>query len=83
MTIFNELNDAFFSGQRNEKIKFVINDTVLVISGKYKGKECVVISINSLNPEVSYTLEQLDGSGDIMIFQKEIELQVPSELSRK
>ncbi len=83
MTISNELNDAFFSGQRRANIKFVINDTVLVISGKYKGKECAVISINSLNPEVSYTLEQLDGSGDIMKFQNEIELRIPSELSRK
>ena len=50
MIIPNEINDAFYAGDRSDEIKFVINDTVLITKGEFEGKEAAVISIESLEP---------------------------------
>ena len=83
MIIPNEVNDAFFSGQRSEKIKYIINDTVLVTQGSYKGKEGAVISIEKTEPEVFYIVEVLDGTGDIVVTQNSLELVIVSEVGKK
>lgn len=83
MIIPNEINDAFFAGQRSDRIKFVINDTVLITSGEYIGKEAAVISIVELEPEVVYLLETFDGTGDITVSQNEIKLIIPSDVGAK
>ena len=83
MIIPNEVNDAFFSGQRSEKIKYIINDTVLVTQGSYKGKEGAVISIEKTEPEVIYIVEVLDGTGDIVVPQNSLELVIASEVGKK
>ena len=80
MHIPTKINDAFFTGKRSEKIKFVINDSVVIKSGGNKGKECAVISITQIETEVHYLVESLDGTGDIIVKQKEIELLLPSQV---
>lgn len=83
MMISNKINDAFFAGKRSSKVKFVINDTVHVTKGEFEGIEAAVISIASLEPEVTYLLERLDGAGDINVPQTYIKLVVPSEVGAK
>nr|WP_319492529.1 KOW motif domain-containing protein [uncultured Desulfobacter sp.] len=83
MTIPKEIDEAFYLGQRSDQVKFVINDTVHVISGKHKGKESAVISINTIAPDVTYILENLDGSGDIIISQNAMKLIIPSDVGDK
>jgi transcription antitermination factor NusG len=83
MRIPDEINDAFFAGKRSHKIKFVINDTVQVIYGKFKGTEAAVISVDSLEPEASYLLERFDGSKDIIVPQSSMKLVLASEVGTK
>lgn len=83
MIIPNEINDSFFAGKRSSKIQFVINDTVNVTKGEYEGIEAAVITIASLEPEVTYLLERFDGSGDITVAQSLIKLIIPSEVGAK
>ena len=83
MIIPKEANDAFYSGRRSNKIKFVINDTVQIIDGDFEGKEAAVISIESIEPEVSFLLETFDGTGDIIIPQSSIKLVVASGVGKK
>ena len=83
MIILNKINDAFFAGKRSSKVQFVINDTVNVKKGEYEGIEAAVISIVSLEPEVTYLLERFDGSGDITVPQSLIKLIIPSEVGTK
>ncbi len=64
MSIPDTVNNDFFTGQRGELTKFVINDTVLVKSGNHEGKECAVISVKEIKPEVIYLLENLDVTPD-------------------
>ena len=65
------------------KIEFVINDTVHVNKGEFEGIEAAVISIESLEPEVTYLLERFDGSKDITVHQSSIKLVIPSEVGAK
>ena len=83
MIIPKKVNDAFFAGKRSDKIKFVINDTVHVTKGEFEGIEAAVISIDSLEPEVTYLLERFDGSKDITVPQSSIKLAIPSEVGTK
>ncbi len=83
MSIPKEINDAFYTGNRSEKIKYVINDTVKITDGEYKGKEAAVISVESIEPNVSFLLETFDGTGDIIVTQSFIKLLIPSEVGKK
>ncbi len=82
MVISKEINDAFFRGERSEKIKYVINDTIEVTNGQHKGIEGAVISVETLAPEVTYIVECFDGTGDIVIPQKNLKLLIPSDVKK-
>ena len=56
------LEDAFFAGKRTDEVRFAINDPVKFSAGPNKGKGGAVISIVSMNPEVSLTIELSDGT---------------------
>ena len=83
MRISKEINDAFFAGVRNDKVKFVVNDTVHVTTGKYEGKEAAVISIDNLESETLYVLETFDGTGTIIVPQSSIKLIIASDVQGK
>jgi hypothetical protein len=83
MIIPNAINDAFYAGKRSEQILYIINDTVLVIEGSHEGSECAVISVEKIDPEVFYLVENLDGTGDMVIQQTALKLLIPSEVGNK
>jgi hypothetical protein len=83
MIIPSEINDAFFRGDRSERINYVINDTVEVTQGAYKRREGAIISIKSIEPETCYIVECFDGTGDIVIRQRDLKLLIPSDVGRK
>jgi len=68
------LQTDFYSGKTNDLIKFVINDSVEVISGDYKGYLCAVISIENIEPEVELLLERGDDGSFIKVRQANLKL---------
>ncbi|CZF85556.1 KOW motif-containing protein [Grimontia marina] len=67
------IEDAFYSGKRTLDVPFVINDAVLVLSGKHAGTEGAVISYDLDVAQVVYIVET--GSGeDIRVTKTDIRL---------
>ena len=65
--INKELQKEFYEAKRSKMLPFIINDRVEVQNGPHKGKIAYVISISSIEPELSYLIEFEDGSGDFEI----------------
>jgi len=75
MSIANEVHARFFEGRRTDEVRFVINDAVNVTSGPHAGRFGAVISILSLNPEVTFLVESLTPpSGDVQVRQSDLKL---------
>ncbi len=52
-----ELQDSFYAGIRTELVPFVINDPVGITTGPYAGQCAAVISLETINPEVTFLVE--------------------------
>ncbi len=59
--ISQNLIDAFMARTRTDQVLLVINDAVNIVSGEYKGKVGSVISIVSIDPELTFLVELSDG----------------------
>ena len=69
-----ELENDFYEAKRSEMLPLVINDAVEILDGPHKGKRAAVISIFSIEPDLSYNVELGDGSGDLVVAAKLIKL---------
>lgn len=62
------------SGKRTEQVRFVVNDTVRITSGRHKNRMGAVVSVFSLNP-VTYLVEPgAEPWGDLQVAQSDLEL---------
>jgi len=52
-----DIIDRFYTGNRTPDVKFVVNDTVRVTAGEHEGRTGAVVSIVSLKPEITFTIE--------------------------
>ena len=66
----DELQDAFYAGQRSDHLPFCINDTVRVLYGRKPGEYAAVISIHAVDAELIYLIEYGDGSDDLVAVRK-------------
>lgn len=70
----DKYQDDFYAEKRSEKIKFCINDGVEITSGEFKGILCAVISIQQIEPEVTFLVERGDTGESLIIKQSELRL---------
>ena len=78
MSIPNEVLDQFSAGTRTEAVRFVINDSVRVISGSNKKRMGAVVSIFSVEPVTTYLIEPgAEPWGDFQAAQSDLELIEP------
>lgn len=74
MSISDEIQEQFLSGKRTEQVRFVKNDSVLVISGSNKKRTGIVISIFSLEPVTTYLIEPaMEPWGDFQAAESALE----------
>ena len=57
----------FFEGTRTERCPFVVNDTVEVTDGKYRGRFAAVISVETIDPETTLLIEFGDNGEDAIV----------------
>ncbi len=65
--INKEIEADFYAGNRSDKLPFVVNDSVEILQGDYKGRAAAVISAENVEPETTYLIELGDGSGDLVL----------------
>jgi hypothetical protein len=74
----NEVLDQFLAGTRTEAVRFVINDSVRVISGSNKKRTGAVVSVFTLEPVTTYLIEPgVEPWGDFQAAQSDLELIEP------
>ena len=75
MGVPSEVTDRFYAGDRTSAVRFVINDTVCVKARPHVGRTGAVISIVSLDPEVTFLVELgTPPYGDLRIAQSDLEI---------
>jgi hypothetical protein len=75
LAIPNEVLDQFFAGSRTKAVRFVVNDSVRVISGLNKKRTGAVVSIFSLDPVTTYLIEPAaEPWGDFQAADSDLEL---------
>ncbi len=75
MPISDEINDRFLAGGRTDEIRFTLNDPVRIISGRHAKRVGSVISILTIEPEVTYLIEPGEPPWDnLQISQSRLEL---------
>lgn len=75
MAIPNEVLNQFFAGTRTESVRFVVNDSVRVVSGLNKKRTGSVISIFSIDPVTTYLIEPgAEPWGDFQAGEADLEL---------
>jgi hypothetical protein len=75
VSIPNEVSKQFFAGKRTERVRFVVNDSVRVVSGLNKKRMGSVVSIFSLEPVTTYLIEPgAEPWGDFQAAQSDLEL---------
>ncbi|MDP1760510.1 MAG: hypothetical protein Q8L01_03670 [Candidatus Woesebacteria bacterium] len=57
MKTLESYQEIFYTGGKSDKVKYSINDSVEKTSGKLYGIIAAVISLNSIDPEVVYSVE--------------------------
>ena len=72
--IDEKLEKEFFQSKRSETLPWVINDAVEITSGPHAGKRGSVISISSVEPELTYSVELGNGTGDVLVTAKQAKL---------
>ena len=50
-------------------VRYRMNDIVTILSGPHVGATAWVISIEGVDPEPSYLIERISGSGDLIVAQ--------------
>lgn len=73
MAIPKEIEEAFFSQQRGDKVKFAYNDSIEVTSGDHAGKKGIIVLLIEMDPQPQYMLSLDDGT-DIEITQDGLKL---------
>jgi hypothetical protein len=74
LTIPSAIDEAFLSGNRTERVRFVLNDAVRITSGRHKNRTGAVVSVFSLEP-VTYLVEPGAAPwGDFQVAQSDLEL---------
>lgn len=66
-----EFHNSWLGGEKLESVKFLHNDYVHVISGKYCGEQGSLVSIVKIEPNPSYIVETESGK-DIEVKESEI-----------
>ena len=75
MSVPSEIEQRFFAGERSERVRFAINDSVRVTAGPHTGRTAAVISLVAVEPEVVFLLEPgTPPWGDMEVPQASIEL---------
>jgi hypothetical protein len=75
VSIPKEVSEQFFAGKRTEQVRFVVNDSVNVVSGLNKKRMGSVVSIFSLEPVTTYLIEPgAEPWGDFQAAQSDLEL---------
>jgi hypothetical protein len=58
--------EAFYSGIRSEQLPLCVNDIVTVLAGRKPNERACVISLQSIEPSVTYLVEYEDGSDELV-----------------
>ncbi len=75
MSIPNDMEQRFLSGQRSERVRFAINDAVRITSGPHAGRKASVISLVRADPEAIFIVEPGEAPwGDIEVAQSDLAL---------
>ena len=75
MSIPSDIERQFFAGVRSDTVRFVINDSVTFRDANNNQRTGSIISIHSLNPQVTYVVEPGDQPwGDILVSQYDLKL---------
>jgi hypothetical protein len=64
-----DIDEAFYRGECLPPLLFTLNADVTVTAGPAQGKNGVVVSIVSIEPDVVLLIELDDGTGDIRVPQ--------------
>ena len=59
--------EAFYSGKRTSEVRFAVNDSVEIVAGPHAGKGGAVISVESLEPEVTVLVELGPDGADVIV----------------
>ena len=75
MPVPKDVNDQFFAGLRTDEVRFVINDAVRITSGPHADRTGAVISIVSVEPELTFLIEPgKEPWGDLQVSHLKLEL---------
>jgi hypothetical protein len=59
--------EAFYTGDRTERLPLAVNDSVCIKEGSKKGQFAAVISLECIDPEPFYLVELGPNGGDIVL----------------
>ena len=65
----NEIHDAFYAAKRSTIFPLAVNDVVTVLKGRKPGEKAAVVSIQAIEPSVTYLVEYGDGSDDFVALE--------------
>ena len=75
MSLPDDIEQKFFVGERTERVRFALNDSVRVKSGPHVGRTAAVVSITRMDPEPVFILEPGEPPwGDLEVPQSNLEL---------
>ena len=75
ISVDSDFEQRFFAGDRTDIVRFVINDSVDFEAENGSRRAGAVISIHSLEPEVSYLVEPASEPwGDVIVPQSKMTL---------
>jgi hypothetical protein len=69
MTLPEQQLEAFYSGIRSERLPLCVNDIVTVLAGRKPNERAYVISLQSIEPSVTYLVEYGDGSDELVALE--------------
>ncbi len=61
------VDEAFYSEKRTDDVPFSVNDSVEIVSGPHVGSVGAVISVESLQPEVTFLVELGPDGTDVIV----------------
>lgn len=59
--------EAFYTGDRTERLPLIVNDSVCIKEGSKKGQFAAVISLEHIDPEPFYLVEIGQNGDDIVL----------------
>lgn len=70
--------EDFYARRRSDRLPFVVNDTVAVISATADGSHGAVIFVEGVDP-LEYLVESGNGSGDMVVLASQLQLAPESQ----